>query len=62
MPPIYSIVIKVNMIEILILLVNSIRIGRIITIKDHITQVKLILQLYNPTIFLYQMLGRELPQ
>jgi hypothetical protein len=50
------------MIEILILLVNSIRIGRIITIKDNITQVKLILQLYNPTIFLYQMLGRELPQ
>jgi len=56
-----SIVIRVNTIEILILLVISIRIGRITTIKEHKTLVKLILQLYSPTIFLFQMLGRELP-
>ena len=57
-----SIVIKVNMIEILILLVNSTRIGNQITTKEIITPVKLILHLFNPTIFLFQMLGRELPQ
>jgi hypothetical protein len=50
------------MIEILILLVLSVRIGRITTIKEQETQAKLILQLYNPTIFLFQMLGRELLQ
>lgn len=57
-----SIVIKVNMIEILIQLVNSTRIGNQITTKEIITPEKLILHLFNPTIFLFQMLGRELPQ
>jgi len=57
-----SILIKVNMIEILILLVNSIRIGNKLTTKEIITPARLILHLFNPTIFLFQMLGRELPQ
>ena len=57
-----SIVIKVNMIEILILLVNSTRIGNQLITKEIITPARLILHLFNPTIFLFQMLGRELPQ
>ena len=57
-----SILIKVNMIEILILLVNSIRIGNKLTTKEIITPARLILHLFNPTIFLFQMLGKELPQ
>lgn len=59
---IYSIVIKVNMLETLIRLVIFIKIGRRTITKEMEILVRLTLQLYNLTIFLFQTLGRELLQ